>query len=336
MTDHGQRVDSRDAAVEGRRAPEHRLGGGHRPRLPPVGERGAESPGRDLTAPRRGGPPQPTVLGGPRHHSIRDPEAWRGLPHARGDAGAHGRDDNGFRGRGAEDAGRSRARRSRFASRSARTATASSSSRSRSCARRDGARMDGPDRVAGSVLVGDGRPALAVYAPADTPLSISAEDVQRYGEAGEEVVVIDLRPADAFRAGHLPRARSLPLGELKWRTAEIPRVGRVVLHAGTSGGSGRGLPGASRGGLPERHGAGGRPPRLDSPRVPGGGRAVSFGCRLGRRCRPDARRVATAAIVTMLALAGRPVSGQAPGGAIQEQIRPALRNTLATPTRKSN
>ena len=26
--------------------------------------------------------------------------------------------------------------------------------------------------------------------------------------------MIDLRPADAFRAGHLPRARSLPLGEL--------------------------------------------------------------------------------------------------------------------------
>ena len=47
---------------------------------------------------------------------------------------------------------------------------------------------------------------------------------------------------------------------------------------------------------------------------------MSFGCRLGRRCRPDARRVATAAIVTMLALAGRPVSGQAPGSAIQEQV----------------
>jgi rhodanese-related sulfurtransferase len=89
--------------------------------------------------------------------------------------------------------------------------------------------------LAGSVLVGAGRPARAVHVPADAPLSISAEDVQRYREAGEEVVVIDLRPADAFRAGHLPRARSLPLGELKWRTAEIPRAGRVVLHAGTSG-----------------------------------------------------------------------------------------------------
>jgi hypothetical protein len=39
--------------------------------------------------------------------------------------------------------------------------------------------------------------------------------------------VIDLRPVDAFRAGHLPRARSRPLGELKRRAAEIPRVGRV-------------------------------------------------------------------------------------------------------------
>jgi rhodanese-related sulfurtransferase len=62
---------------------------------------------------------------------------------------------------------------------------------------------------------------------------MTPEDVQRYREAGEDVVVVDLRPPDAFRTGHLPRARSLPLGELRGREAEIPRSGRVVLYAAT-------------------------------------------------------------------------------------------------------
>ncbi len=80
---------------------------------------------------------------------------------------------------------------------------------------------------------GDGKTVLAVHVPADAPLAIAPEDVQSYWKAGEEVVVIDLRPVAAFRAGHLPRARSIPLGELKRREAEVPRAGRVVLHAET-------------------------------------------------------------------------------------------------------
>jgi rhodanese-related sulfurtransferase len=75
--------------------------------------------------------------------------------------------------------------------------------------------------------------ALAFHTATDTPLQIAPEDVQRYREAGEEVVVIDLRPPDAFRAGHLSKARSVPLGEMRRREPEIPRAGRVVLYAGT-------------------------------------------------------------------------------------------------------
>jgi rhodanese-related sulfurtransferase len=74
---------------------------------------------------------------------------------------------------------------------------------------------------------------LAFHAATDTPLQIAPEDVQRYREAGEEVVVIDLRTPDAFRAGHLSKARSVPLGEMRQREPEIPRAGRVVLYAGT-------------------------------------------------------------------------------------------------------
>ena len=78
-----------------------------------------------------------------------------------------------------------------------------------------------------------GAPAWAIHTSTDTPLAIAPEDVQRYREAGEEVLVIDLRPAAVFSKGHLPRARSLPLGEVKRREAEIPRSGRVVLYAAT-------------------------------------------------------------------------------------------------------
>lgn len=86
---------------------------------------------------------------------------------------------------------------------------------------------------AGLTLGVGGGAALAVHAPTDSPLAIAPEDVQRYREAGEEIVVIDLRPVEAFRRSHVRRARSLPLEDLRRRLGEIPRAGRVVLCAAT-------------------------------------------------------------------------------------------------------
>jgi rhodanese-related sulfurtransferase len=80
---------------------------------------------------------------------------------------------------------------------------------------------------------GGGLPAHAVHVSTDVPLAIAPEDVQRYRDAGEDVVTIDLRSPDAFRAGHVPHARSVPLGEFRRRVPEIPRSGRVVLYGGT-------------------------------------------------------------------------------------------------------
>jgi rhodanese-related sulfurtransferase len=85
----------------------------------------------------------------------------------------------------------------------------------------------------GTGAAAGGGPALAVHVPAEVPLAIAAEDVQRFREIGEEVVVIDLRPLDAFRRSHVAHAQSLPLGELRRRQAEIPRAGRVVLYSNT-------------------------------------------------------------------------------------------------------
>lgn len=45
-----------------------------------------------------------------------------------------------------------------------------------------------------------------------------------------EIVVIDVRPGPEFDAGHLPYARSLPLGELRRRLGELPKNRPVVAY----------------------------------------------------------------------------------------------------------
>jgi rhodanese-related sulfurtransferase len=80
-------------------------------------------------------------------------------------------------------------------------------------------------------VLGTAVPAGAGHEGAEAPLAIAAEDLHRYRDAGEDVTVVDLRPADQYRGGHLPRARSIPLAELPARRAEVPRTGRVVLYA---------------------------------------------------------------------------------------------------------
>lgn len=43
-------------------------------------------------------------------------------------------------------------------------------------------------------------------------------------------LVIDVRPAEEYAAGHIPGALSVPLGELKGRIAELPRAGEIVAY----------------------------------------------------------------------------------------------------------
>ncbi len=45
-----------------------------------------------------------------------------------------------------------------------------------------------------------------------------------------EVTVIDVRPREEYRAGHIPGALSIPLAELKKRLAELPRKREVVAY----------------------------------------------------------------------------------------------------------
>jgi rhodanese-related sulfurtransferase len=45
-----------------------------------------------------------------------------------------------------------------------------------------------------------------------------------------DVTLLDVRPPEEFRAGHLPGARSLPLPELRARLGELPRGPEVVAY----------------------------------------------------------------------------------------------------------
>jgi len=45
-----------------------------------------------------------------------------------------------------------------------------------------------------------------------------------------EVTVLDVRPAEEYRAGHIPGARSVPVSELRKRLAELPKNREIVAY----------------------------------------------------------------------------------------------------------
>lgn len=46
----------------------------------------------------------------------------------------------------------------------------------------------------------------------------------------ERVILLDVRPAPEYQAGHLPQARSLPVAELEARLEELPRSQEIVAY----------------------------------------------------------------------------------------------------------
>jgi rhodanese-related sulfurtransferase/DNA-binding transcriptional ArsR family regulator len=55
-----------------------------------------------------------------------------------------------------------------------------------------------------------------------------ADLMRRLDDPG--TLVIDVRPAEEYAAGHIPGALSVPLSELKGRIAELPRAGEIVAY----------------------------------------------------------------------------------------------------------
>ena len=64
----------------------------------------------------------------------------------------------------------------------------------------------------------------------DSVDNLPADRVKQLMDAGEKLVLIDMRPAKEYQQSRLPGARSLPLAELANRFGEVPKSGRVVLY----------------------------------------------------------------------------------------------------------
>ena len=58
---------------------------------------------------------------------------------------------------------------------------------------------------------------------------LGADELQERMRAGE-IILLDVRPPDEYRAGHIPGAISIPVGELERRLAEIPPDREVVAY----------------------------------------------------------------------------------------------------------
>jgi rhodanese-related sulfurtransferase len=59
---------------------------------------------------------------------------------------------------------------------------------------------------------------------------VTREELARRLQDGDNLVVLDVRPAAEYAAGHLPGAVSIPVGELRRRLAELPADREIVAY----------------------------------------------------------------------------------------------------------
>lgn len=69
---------------------------------------------------------------------------------------------------------------------------------------------------------------LYFEAPSDLE-PVDTEELLRRVEAGD-VTVLDVRPRDEYRAGHIPGAISMPVAELERRLSEVPQDRPVIAY----------------------------------------------------------------------------------------------------------
>ena len=75
-----------------------------------------------------------------------------------------------------------------------------------------------------------GRLADAYLDARDSLEPVTRAELLRRLKRGEDLLVLDVRPAEEFAAGHLPPAVSIPLADLRRRLRELPRDKEVVAY----------------------------------------------------------------------------------------------------------
>jgi rhodanese-related sulfurtransferase len=84
--------------------------------------------------------------------------------------------------------------------------------------------------LAASRLAEVERLAVAYLGGRDDLEPVTREELARRLEDGDDLVVLDVRPAAEYAAGHLPGAVSIPVGELRRRLADLPADREVVAY----------------------------------------------------------------------------------------------------------
>jgi ArsR family transcriptional regulator len=84
--------------------------------------------------------------------------------------------------------------------------------------------------MAGSRLAEVERLAAAYLGSRDELQPVTREELARRLEGGDPLIVLDVRPAAEYAAGHLPGAVSIPVAELRRRLAELPADREVVAY----------------------------------------------------------------------------------------------------------
>jgi len=83
------------------------------------------------------------------------------------------------------------------------------------------------------VLVGSVSATFAGHGVPGSVMTRYPDEVKRLLDAGRPIVLVDVRPDDAYRKGHLPGARNVPFADLGQRLREIPQSGPVILYGDT-------------------------------------------------------------------------------------------------------
>jgi rhodanese-related sulfurtransferase len=84
--------------------------------------------------------------------------------------------------------------------------------------------------LAASRLAEVERLAAAYLGSRDQLQPVSRAELTRRLQDGDDLVVLDVRPAAEYAAGHLPGAISIPVGELRRRLAELPADREIVAY----------------------------------------------------------------------------------------------------------
>jgi rhodanese-related sulfurtransferase/DNA-binding transcriptional ArsR family regulator len=75
-----------------------------------------------------------------------------------------------------------------------------------------------------------GRLADAYLDARDSLEPVTRADLLRRLKRKEDLVILDVRPAEEYAAGHLPSAVSVPLAELRRRLRDLPREREIVAY----------------------------------------------------------------------------------------------------------